>query len=255
MNTSVSAMPFRRVCAAYLAEAKSECLRNLRNPAFLPPVLLFPTMFYVFFGVLLVPAEAAGASRQALAGLTTFGVMSPGMFGFGVSLAIERDGGLLTLRRALPMPPAAYLLGKMVMAMAASAVVVVLMLAIALTLGRVPLTLAQMVELLATGVFGVLPFCALGMWLGTLFKGQAAPGVINIVFLPMAFVSGLWVPLRLLPDALQTLAPVWPAYHLNAFALASVGLGEDAVLAHVVVLAGYTLLFTGLAARRLRRCG
>ena len=36
----------------------------------------------------------------------------PGLFGFGVSLAFEREQGLLTFKQALPMPPGAYLLAR-----------------------------------------------------------------------------------------------------------------------------------------------
>src|SRR5574337_458899 len=113
----------------YLEEARGECLRYMRSPGFMLPILLFPAMFYLLFGVLMASSNGADAARYLLASYGVFGVMSPGLFGFGVSLALERDGGLLTFKRALPMPPGAYLLGKMVMAMAAAGVVILLLLA------------------------------------------------------------------------------------------------------------------------------
>ena len=116
-SVRASAMPWQRVFGAYVAEARSECLRYLRSPGFILPMLLFSTVFYLMFGVLLNHGEA---SRYLLASYSAFGIIGPGLFGYGVSLAIERDGGLLTLKRALPMPPGAYLLGKMVMAMIAA---------------------------------------------------------------------------------------------------------------------------------------
>ncbi|HET6587756.1 MAG TPA: ABC transporter permease, partial [Oleiagrimonas sp.] len=178
-----------------------------------------------------------------------------GLFGFGVSLATERDNGLLTLKRALPMPPAAYLLGKMVMAMIAAAIVVALLVTMAFSLGHASLSVEQVLALFVTDVPGVLPFCALGMWMGTLIKGQGAPGLLNLVYLPMSFLSGLWVPLPMLPEALQRLAPVFPSYHLAQVALDDVGMQQAPVWPHVIVLAGFTLVFLGLAVRRLRRHG
>ena len=243
-----------RVLGAYLAEARSECLRYLRAPSFMLPMTLFSTVFYLMFGVLL-NHPGSDASRYLLASYTTFGVMGPGLFGFGVSLAIERDGGLLTLKRALPMPPGAYLFGKMLMAMVAAAIVVVLLLALGLTVGGAALGPARVLAMLAVGVFGVLPFCALGMFVGTLIKGQGAPGMLQLVYLPMAFLSGLWLPVTMLPHVLQTLAPVWPSYHLNQLALSAVGLRDGALVPHVLVLAGFALVFFLLAARRLRRNG
>jgi ABC-2 type transport system permease protein len=246
-------MPASRVLGAYLAEARSECLRYLRAPGFMLPITLFPGMFYLVFGVLM--AKGGGdTARYLLASYASFGVMSPGLFGFGVSLAMERDGGLLTLKRALPMPPGAYLLGKMLMAMAAAAFVVLLLLGLS-QLGHVMLSPRQALALLATGVLGVLPFCALGMFVGTLIKGQGAPGLLNLIYLPMAFLSGLWFPLPMLPKVLQQAAPLWPSFHLDRLALAAVGMRQDALLPHVLVLLGFTGVFLLLAARRLRRVG
>lgn len=249
------AMPRRRVVGAYLEEARSECLRYLRAPGFMLPVMLFPAMFYLLFGVLMAKPNGADAARYLLAGYGVFGVMSPGLFGFGVSLALERDGGLLTFKRALPMPPGAYLLGKMLMAMAAAGGVILLLLAMALSLGHVALGPLQAGALLLTGMLGVLPFCALGMFVGTLIKGQGAPGVLQLIYLPMSFLSGLWMPLPLLPSFVQRIAPMWPSYHLHRLALAAVGMNRSALLAHVLVLAGFAAGFVLLAARRLRRHG
>ena len=99
------AMPRGRVIGAYLQEMRSEIVRYVRNPGFVLPTMLFPTVFYLMFGVFMASKNSADASRYLLAAYGTFGVMAPGLFGFGVSLAMERETGLLTLKRALPMPP------------------------------------------------------------------------------------------------------------------------------------------------------
>jgi ABC-2 type transport system permease protein len=112
-----------------------------------------------------------------------------------------------------------------------------------------------MAALLAVDALGVLPFCALGLLVGTMLKGQGAPGLLNMIYLPMAFLSGLWFPLHMMPAVLQQLAPVWPSYHLNALALSAVGFDAGARLPHVLVLVGFTIGFLLLAARRLRRHG
>lgn len=251
-----TAMTRARIFGAYVQEARCEVLRYLRNPGFLLPIILFPTVFYLMFGILLGSHNVAdNASGYLLASYSTFGVMAPGLFGFGVSLALERDSGLLTLKRALPMPPGAYLLGKMLMAMCVAAVVGALLLAMALFIAHVPLSGAQVLALLATDMLGVLPFCALGLLVGTLLKGQGAPGLLNMIYLPMAFLSGLWFPLQIMPTFLQQLAPVWPSYHLNILSMVAVGLSDAPRLPHVLVLAGFTLGFLLLAARRLRRNG
>lgn len=244
-----------RVLRAYLEETRSECLRYLRNPGFLLPTLLFPVVFYTMFGIVLGGHRDPDGPRYLLAAYATFGVMAPGLFGFGISLALERDNGLLTLKRALPMPPLAYLLGKMAMAMLVAGAVVALLLVLAIYAANVPLQPVQMLRLFVTDMFGTLPFCALGLLLGTLVRGQAAPAVINLLYLPMAFLSGLWLPLSMLPQALQRVAPVWPSYHLNQLSLAALGFDTGPAWPRVLVLCGFTAVFMALAARRLRRTG
>ncbi len=250
----IDAMPRARVFNAYLQEMRAECLRYLRNPGFMLPTLLFPTVFYMMFGVFLArPGSEAG--RYLLAAYGTFGVMAPGLFGFGVSLAMERENGLLTLKRAMPAPPYAYLIGKMVMAMGVAAGVLTLLVLLAVFVAHVPVTGAQIAALYLSNVPGVLPFCALGLLLGTLVKGQGAPAVINMLYLPMAFLSGLWFPLESLPKTLQSIAPALPSYHLNALALDAVDIAEVKALPHVAFLVVFTLVVLWLAARRLRKVG
>ena len=115
-----TAMPLGRVLRAYVIEAKYESLRMLRAPAFAAPFLLLPVCLYLLFAVLLFGDAIA---KDPKAGLITFmgfsilGVMGPGMFGFGITVAMEREQGLLKLKRALPMPVGASLIAKMLMSM------------------------------------------------------------------------------------------------------------------------------------------
>ncbi|HEY4091254.1 MAG TPA: ABC transporter permease [Luteibacter sp.] len=254
-GTATPGMSTARLFNAYVQEARAEVLRYLRLPGFLLPTMLFPSVFYLMFGIFLAKHNSPDAARYLLASYGTFGVMAPGLFGFGVSLAIDREHGLLTLKRALPMPPGAYLVGKMCMALMMASVVTTIMLCLAIFGAHVQLGAANIAAFFITEVLGVLVFCSLGLLLGTLAKGQSAPGLVNLIYLPMAFLSGLWFPLSIMPNFLQALAPVWPAYHLDQLALSAIGMGQGGVLIHALVLAGFTAVFLTLAARRLARHG
>jgi ABC-2 type transport system permease protein len=143
----------------------------------------------------------------------------------------------------------------MLMAVLVATAVGAMLLAQALLLAHAPLAPAQVADLLLVDALGVLPFCALGLFVGTLLKGQGAPGLLNMIYLPMSFLSGLWFPLQVMPKFLQQLAPIWPSYHLNALAQSAVGLSDAPRLLHVLVLGGFTIGFLLPAARRLRRHG
>lgn len=240
---------------SYLLEAKYEFVRMLRLPSFALPTLIFPAMFYLLFGVLLNrDSSDFHANGYMLATYGVFGVMAPGLFGFGVGVASERERGWLTFKRALPMPPGAYLASKLAMAMLFAALTSVVIALLGALLGHVQLAPVQWLMLFVIDLFGVLPFCALGLWIGTLVSAQAAPAIVNLVFLPMAFLSGLWLPLFLLPGFVQTIAPAFPAFHLAQLALDAAGQGGDGRTGvHVIALIAIALVFFALARRRLVR--
>ena len=238
---------------AYLLEARYEFLRVLRTPAFAVPTLLFPPLFYLLFGLLL-NRGSAHAAHYLFATYSVFGVMAPGLFGFGVSIAIERERGWLSLKRVAPMPPGAYLLSKMAMAMLFAAIIYVVLAGMAAAFGGVQLAPLQWIGLGAIAVGGVLPFCALGLLIGSRANASAAPALINFIYLPMAFLSGLWMPLSLLPPFIGTLAPLWPAYHLAQLALAAGGQEfTGSIAGHVFALVAFTAVCFGVARRWLAR--
>ena len=253
MNTASIARHIPLRC--YLLEARCEFLRLLRAPSFAVPTLVFPPMFYLLFGVLLNGGHGGGkASSYLLATYGVFGVMAPGLFGFGVAMALDRERGFLALKRALPMPPGAMLLSKIAMAMLFAAIISLILAVVAITLGHVHLSALQFVELFAINVLGVIPFCAIGLFIGSVVSGQGAPAVINLLYLPMAFLAGLWMPLSALPAFFLKMAPLWPAYHLAQIALSVVGMDAGGSIAtHVLVLAIMSVLFFSLAQRRLAR--
>lgn len=249
---AVPAMPTRRLIGAFLTEAKFEFLRLLRTPAFSIPIVILPIFFYVFFGVVIAGQRGATPYANAMfVGWTIYGIMGPGLFGFGVLLATERDQGLLALKRALPMPPAAYLVAKMLMAAAFSAIIMLGLITVGLTLGHVTLPAANLAGVAAVSALGVIPACAMGLFIGAWTPASAAPAVANMAYLAMAFLAGLFFPL---PPALQAWAPAWPTYHLMQLTLAAGGQhshGEP--LTHLAVLVAVTAVFTALSARRLAR--
>ncbi len=255
MNTLAIAPPRVSLPRIYALEAKHEFLRLLRAPSFALPTLIFPAMFYLLFAVLF--GNQGGVFHAGVYLLATYGVfgaMSPGLFGFGVTVATDRERGWLTLKRALPMPPGAYLAAKLAMAMLFAVIIFTILGALATTLGGVRLPASAWLTLLAVDVLGVLPFCAIGLFIGSLVGASAAPAVANLIYLLMSFLSGLWMPLTILPVFIGKIAPLWPAYHLGRLALAAVGQAPgESVLPHVMALATFTIVFLALARRRLAR--
>lgn len=236
----------------YLAEARAELLRTWRTPAFVLPCLLFPVGFYLLFGVLIGGERAAS---YLLATYCVFGAMGPALFGFGVQLALDRQRGLFTLRRALPVPSLAPLLARLLMAVGFAVLVATLLLLAGRFAGGVPLGALQMLALVGVAAFVALPLGSIGLLIGASVSADASTAIVNLVYLPMALLSGLWLPLAQLPKIFSTLAPLWPTWHAAQLALPVVGFGGGTPWLHVAVMLLVTALFTTLAARRLRRVG
>ena len=257
-NGEVSAVPMStgRLLGAYLTEAKYECIRMLRSPAFAGPFLGLPVLLYLLFGVLLYGDALAKDQKAALflfMGFTIFGVLGPGMFGFGISVATEREKGLFALKRALPMPPAASLLSKLAMSMLFVAIIMATMVA-ALPLGHLKLAAGQLVGLSAVCILGSAPFGAIGLFVGTWASAKAAPALVNLAYLPMIYLSGFLIPM---PKSMERIERFSPAFHLHQLALHAIGAPNAGwmPLVHVAVLASVTVALTWLAVRRLARVG
>jgi ABC-2 type transport system permease protein len=152
------------------------------------------------------------------------------------------------------MPVSAYFVAKIVMSLVFGAVIYGLLSVVGLLFGGVDLGVGQWLSLGAVLLIGVLPFCALGLWIGSMVSGQAAVAIVNLVYLPMAVLSGLWIPLFVFPKLLQDLAVLWPAWHLSQMALGVVGQIDGVPMAmHALVLVLMSALFLVLAALALRR--
>ncbi|HET6655029.1 MAG TPA: ABC transporter permease [Gammaproteobacteria bacterium] len=240
----------RDTLGVYWREALFQCRTMLRSPAFALPTLLFPVMFYLFFAVLFNRGDGA----YFLATYGTFGVMGPALFGFGVGVAMEREYGVLALKRVFPLPAMAYFFARIAVTAVFAFLIVVMLSIMAITLAGVVLAPAQWLALGCVLVAGTAPFCALGLVVGLSVNGQAAAPVVNLIYLPMSFLSGLWVPIQLMPHFLQQFALALPAYHLGQLALVVADHGDPAnVPIHAGYLAAFTIVCLLIAARGWRR--
>jgi ABC-2 type transport system permease protein len=235
----------------YLKEAKYEFLKNLRLRVYTISVITFPLMFYVLFGLVLNAKEAIGGTgvpTYLIATYGTFGVMGASLFGTASGLASDRGLGWLQVKRASPMPPFAYFAAKIILSMIFSSIVVALLLVLGIAFGGVRLPIAEMAKLIGTLVAGSLPFSAMGLAIGYFAGPNSAPAAINLIYLPLSFCSGLWVPYMFLPKVVRQIALALPPYHLSQLALGIVGAGRhEPAATHWEVLIASTLICLGVA--------
>lgn len=237
--------------AIYAKESKYEFLKLLRLRAFSLSTIGFPLVFYLLFGVANRHSIAPGGfdiAKYLLASYACFGMLGASLFGFGVGIATERGQGWLEVKQASPMPPLAYLVAKVLAAMAFSLIIAILLIVMGMTMAEVRITPIEIMKLIVTMLVGAIPFCSMGMIIGLTAKANAAAGIVNLIYLPLSFCSGLWIPMEALPKFLQKLAPALPTYHVAQLALHTVGFARGSgYWVHWQVLAGFTLLCLGSA--------
>lgn len=258
-TTTDAGTPRSNPARIYFTEARHEFLKLIRIPIFAVSTIALPVMFYVLFGLAFGGGGAGeagdvGVTTYMMATYGTFGVIGAALFGFGVSVAVERGQGWMRLKRVSPMPPQAYFVAKVAMSTTVSALIIGALFILGATLGDVRMPATQWISLGLVLVLGALPFSAMGLAFGYLVGPNSAPAMLNLLYLPMAFASGLWIPIHQLPAFVQGIAPALPPYHFAQLALGTVGAAESGSPAlHAVALLAFTALFLIVAAWGFRR--
>jgi ABC-2 type transport system permease protein len=229
-----------------LLEMKCEFLGLLRMPRYSVMTITFPAMFYIFFGIVIRQGSFSGVSAPtyALTIMGVMGVMFASLMGLGAGIASERGLGWLEVKRASPMPSFGWFAAKLSTAMLFSALVSGILFVLGATLGGVRLAPGEWLLLGCAFTLGSIPFATLGFVLGYVATSNSAPAIVNMIAMPMAFLSGLFIPVQFMPKFVQHVAPALPAYHLAKIAQAIVGMaGSDPVVSHMFALAQFTVLF------------
>ncbi len=247
MQTLIELKP--NIWRIYFLESKTEILRLFRTPGFSIPTLLFPVMFYTFFGIVF-SMNAATMPTYLMVTYSVFGVIGPALFSFGVGIAVERGQGWFNIKEVSPMPASAYIMSRITLTFIFSLAVIMLLFFMGAAFANVELMRQQWLLLAVVLILGSLPFCAIGMTLGLYLKSTSAPATVNLIYLPMGFLSGLWLPITLLPDFMQTFANVLPPYHLAQICLKIVEMDVGGNLwLHIGVLMLYSVVFMLLAGK------
>jgi ABC-2 type transport system permease protein len=259
LKVSVADSPPRsRALGAYVTETRYELTRMIRTPNIAVPVLILPCGLYALFALLIAGEAINKDPNLGVFLFMAFSIMAvtmPALFGTGVSLALERDMGLLRLKRAQPAPPAAWVVAKIASGLILAVLAYAPILALALITGKLSLGTGQVLALSGALMVGTIPFCAMGLMIGSLVSGTSAPAYANLIYLPGCYLSGMFFPL---PASMYWQAPIWPQFHVEQFAMHLAGITKyqfEPMLVAIASMIGYTVLFSYIAIWRLSRKG
>ncbi|MSO96407.1 MAG: ABC transporter permease [Thermoleophilia bacterium] len=196
-------------------EVRTQQLLFWRNKESAVFVFVFPPLLYLLLGAV-YSGRIGGfpAADALLVGLVGYGCANTAFAGLAITLVIRREGGVLKRMRATPLPPATYLAAVLT----STLFIFVLQLLVTMTLGVVLYGASGPRNWLGLGcavLLGVAAFAGLGFGAAALIRSsEGASAVVNLIVLPMAFLSGSFGPTRGYPAFLQAISDVLPLTYL-----------------------------------------
>ncbi len=226
----------------------SELRINLREPAMLFWAIAFPALWMGLFGAIFsepMPGydyEGLNYANFLLSGGIGLVILASAFIGMSTTLATYRETGVLKRLRVTPVTTSTITLGFVLSQM------------IFITLGVIVLFLVGMiffgVRVLGSwaafvGVifFGMMMFLSLGCAIGSVAKSPRVANVISmIIFMPMIFLSDMFLPITAFPAGLQPVCKALPLTPLNVLLRDIVyGIPQDE-LWQLAIMAGWLVL-------------
>jgi ABC-2 type transport system permease protein len=158
-----------------------------------------------------VPGVTTG--QLYAAGMIAGGIMATSYQYLGISVASERDQGMLKRLYGTPMPHAAYFIGKIVQVFVCliAEVTLLMIVGVAFYHLHLPSTPGKWLTLVWICLLGGTACALLGLGVSSLARSaRSASPVITLPFLVLEFISGIFVPFSDVPRGLQAVAAIFP---------------------------------------------
>ena len=186
--------------------------RNRESAVF---VFIFPPMLFLLLGAVYSnEIDGFRAADVLIVGLIGYGCANTALAGLAITVVIRRESGVLKRIRATPLPPFTYL----TTVVCSTLIVFVLQMLLTIALGIAFYGAAgpkNQLGMIPAALLGVACFAGLGFGAAALIRSaEGASAVVNLIVLPMAFLSGSFGPTRHLPEVLQVIADVLPLTYL-----------------------------------------
>lgn len=177
---------------------------------FIFPIMLFLLLGSVYSGHI----YGVPASQALLAGLFSYGCIAVAFAGIAITVTIRREQGLLKRLRATPLPPRTYVASLLVSTAVVFALQVVALFLIGRAVFGTPFP-SRVASIAAVVVIGVGCFAAMGVGLtGFIRSAEGSSAVVNLIVLPMAFITGAFGPTQHYPQFLRAIGDVLPLKYL-----------------------------------------
>ena len=198
---------------AYFALFKANMRLTLRDRSVLFFNYLFPLIFFFAFAELFHAGVGQGVA-YFVSTVLTMGILGNGLWGAGMRSVQEREANILRRFKVAPISPLPILVAAMVSGWLLYVPVIVVLLGLAHYLYAMPLP-PNWISLFVMASLGVCAMRAIGGIMGAVTNTmQEATIAIQLLYMPMLFLSGATIPAAMLPNWAQTVAQFMPASYL-----------------------------------------
>lgn len=228
-------------------QCKAEVIRMLRNPYYIFWSLCMPIIFYIIFTQIFNTNtdNQEGWKAHYLMSMTTFSVMGSAIISLGIRNVEERTQGWSMIMKITPLSTSAYFFAKMV----GQTVIHIFSITVIFIAGVMNGVTLTAFEWIMSGLWILIasaPFLALGTLLGTMKKVETAAGVSNLLYMLLAILGGMWMPLEAMPKMIQNIGQWLPSYNFGN-GVWSIVRGDFPDVMNIVILFGYFVVFVLLS--------
>jgi ABC-2 type transport system permease protein len=250
---SAPASPLRSVAALTAMELRLAARRGENVLV----MLVVPVAVLLFFGGTSVLAFEGEPARTLVPGAMALAIVAAGLVNLGISTAYERHYGVLKRLGGAPLPRWGFVASKILAVLVIEIGQVALLALVGMVaFGWSPGSGWSPVNFGVAFVLGTITFVSLGLLLAGTLRAEAVLALANGLFLGFLMLGGIILPVRQLPDALQSIATLLPSTALADLLRMSL---DPALLggiqpqwSPVMVLSSWAFVGTVLAIRRFR---
>lgn len=201
-----------------------------------------------------VEDQSLKAIQFYVPGLLAWAVSMSGVFGAALALVTWRKSGLLRRLRLSPASTGTIVGSRTLITLAVAVVQAAIFLAVGVLAFGLKLSGSWYLALPIL-LAGALAFMSIGLLTGAVSKTpDGASGLANLIIMPMAFLSGTFIPLDVAPEWMRTLSLFLPMGHLTTGMSAVMvrGQGIEAIWVPTLVLLGFAVVVGAISARVFR---
>ncbi len=241
-------------------------LMYVRNRAAIFWVIFFPIAYMLLFGAIYGGQRIDPNNPNSvkvisfmIPGLVVMSLMSGGIIGNAGTMANWRERGVLRRIQTTPLPIWQLLMSRILVLSVVMVVQAFLLIGIGVIVFQASFDTVGLLEAIPLIILSAIMCMAIGQSVAALVsKAETVQIVCQLIFFPLLFLGGLFIPMNQLPEGLQAVGKFLPsglvgdivrAPMLSGFNTGKVDLTNLPFLVSLIGVVIYLLVFVAISAR------